>query len=309
MADDGTILTIVVLIVLLVVVVYFELRYLRRKRNQGFDEDVAQDEAYNHILATKAASEAVSRQGKATYKADALLLRAEVEFKSGDYVKAEETVKAAKDALAQSVDKLLAPPPMREREKEPEAEQETVHAIKKLPKDYLEAKFMISKAADDVAEAQKEGRDVVEATKLLEGARAAFASEDYTMALKKSLNSSKWIGQKLPEEAPSKEAATETRTIIAEKPHLLEQLAERRCSCGNILSTDDNFCRRCGAKIPRPYDCPGCGDRVEPDDQFCRRCGKTLKDTRPCPGCGAALKPDATSCYACGASVPSQGNI
>jgi predicted lipid-binding transport protein (Tim44 family) len=309
MADDGTILTIVVLIIVLVIVVYFELRFLRRKRNQGFDEDIAQDEAYNHILAAKAASEAISRQGKDTYRADAMLMRAEAEFKSGDYVKADETVKAAKDALAQSVDKLLAPPPVRERErdKDPEAETGTVHAVKKLPKDYLEAKFMISKAADDVAEAQREGRDVVEATKLLEGAREAFAAEDYTLALKKSLNSSKWIGQKVPEEKV--EAAVEKKVIVAEKPHLLEPAAEKKCACGNALSTDDNFCRRCGAKVPRAYDCPGCGDRVEADDQFCRRCGRTLKETIPCPGCGAALTPEATSCYACGASVPSQGNI
>lgn len=311
MADDGTILTIVVLIVILVVVVYFELRFIRRKRDQGLDEGVAQDEAYNHILAAKAASEAISRQGKATYRADALLVRAEAEFKAGDYVKADETVKAAKDALAQSVDKLLAPPPVPERENEKKyvTEPETVHAVKKLPKDYLEAKFMISKAADDVAEAQKEGRDVVEATKLLEGSRAAFASEDYTMALKRSLNASKWIGQKLPEQETSAEVVTEAKTIVAEKPYLLEQAAEKKCRCGNTLSTDDNFCRRCGAKVPRHYDCPGCGDRVEPDDQFCRRCGRTLKETMPCPGCGAALTPDATSCYACGASVPSQGNI
>lgn len=307
MADDGTILTIAGLMIALAVVVYFELRFMRRKRNQSFDEDIARDEAYNHILAAKAASEAISRQGKDTYRADALLLRAENEYKSGDHRKADETVNAAKDLLAQSVDKLLVPP-IKDREKDdgPDVNPETVHAVKKLPKDYLEAKFMISKAADDVAAAKDEGRDVVEATKLLEGARSAFATEDYSLALKKSINASKWIGQKLPQEAPAVEG---TKTIITEKPHLLEPTAERKCSCGNALATDDNFCRRCGDKVPKPYDCPGCGDRVEPDDQFCRRCGKTLKITRPCPGCGAALTPDATSCYACGASVPSQGNI
>jgi ribosomal protein L40E len=308
MANEDSIVYIAVLTVVLAVVVYFELRFLRRKRDRNIDEDIAEDSAFNHILAAKAASESISRQGKDTSRADALLLRAEGEFKSGDYRKADETVNAAKDSLAQAREKLLATAAVSEAEDQTDGatNQESVHAVKKLPKDYLEAKFMISKAGDDIASAQREGRDVVEATKMLDEARAAFEADDYTLALKKSINSQKWIGQKLPE-APVPEEAP--KTIIAEKPHYLEPAAESKCACGNALSTDDNFCRRCGAKVPRPYDCPGCGDRVEPDDQFCRRCGRTLKETRPCGKCGAALPPEAESCYACGASVDKQAKV
>jgi hypothetical protein len=312
MATGDSIVYIGILSVALIIVVYIELRYIRKRWKKDYDEDIVEDEAYNHILSTKAASESISRQGKDTSRADALLLRAEMEFKSGDYRKADETVKAARDSLAQSRDKLLAMADSQERE--PEAEevaQESVHAVKKLPKDFLEAKFMISKAEDDIAAAQKEGRDVVEATKMLDEAKNAFSADDYTLALKKALNSQKWIGQKVPQAEeplePLKAGAGEA--VVAEKPHYLESPAAKKCKCGNTLATDDNFCRRCGEKVPRAYDCPGCGDRVEPEDQFCRRCGRTLKETRPCAGCGAALQMDATTCYACGASVPPQAKV
>jgi ribosomal protein L40E len=301
MANGDSIVYIGILSVVLIIVIYFELRIMRKRFKRDYEEDIAEDSTYNHILATKAASEAVARQGRDTSRADALLLKAEVEFKNGDYRKADDTVNAAKDSLAQAREKLLAMAEAPEAPDEGAQEQESVHAVKKLPKDYLEAKFMISKAGDEIDSAQKEGRDVVEATKMLEEARTAFAADDYTLALKKSINSQKWIGQKLPDTVPA--PAEVSKTIVAEKPHYLEQAAEQKCKCGNVLSPDDNFCRRCGAKVPRPYDCPGCGDRVEPDDQFCRRCGKTLKETKPCGSCGAALPPDAESCYACGASV------
>jgi hypothetical protein len=306
MVSEEALIYIGALGVALVIVVYIELRIIRKRRSNDFDEEIAQDTAYNHILAAKAASESLSRQGKDTSRADALLMRAEVEFRSGDFMKADDTVKTARESLSQSQDKLLSMPAAEPDDETEVAQPESVHAVKKLPKDYLEAKFMISKAAADVETAQKEGREVVEATKLLDGAREAFAADDYTLALKKSINAQKWIGQKVPDAEPE---GPPNETVIAEKPHYMAKMAEGKCACGNGLSPDDNFCRRCGAKVPKPYDCPQCAERVEPEDQFCRHCGKTLKETTPCPRCGAALGPGSSSCYACGASVGSQAKV
>lgn len=54
--------------------------------------------------------------------------------------------------------------------------------------------------------------------------------------------------------------------------HALE--VEKRCSCGNVLTADSHFCRKCGRQCREvEHRCP-CGHAFLPDSHFCRKCGR-----------------------------------
>jgi predicted amidophosphoribosyltransferase len=56
---------------------------------------------------------------------------------------------------------------------------------------------------------------------------------------------------------------------------------------------------------PRPTICPNCGEQISGDDQFCGRCGKKIPPAVPlCPKCGAEFQTGNKFCGECGQNLP-----
>ena len=59
-------------------------------------------------------------------------------------------------------------------------------------------------------------------------------------------------------------------------------------NCNQPLTSDSQFCNKCGAKIPQkpislPTACPSCGGALKPGDKFCSKCGTMVNIPPPPP--------------------------
>src|SRR6266550_2002932 len=137
---------------------------------------------------------------------------------------------------------------------------------KEVPPNFPQSKFSIQVAGGAIEQARSSGRDVVQATELLEAAKGRFDAKDYDGALTMARLSARSAEGKKVEmpAAPSKRAPT---TAI---------VSNRACpSCGAPLRADDVFCRKCGTRLV-PSSCPSCGASLLADDSFCPKCGKPV---------------------------------
>lgn len=50
-------------------------------------------------------------------------------------------------------------------------------------------------------------------------------------------------------------------------------------NCKSMVSSQDEFCSKCGVKLPGLIVCPNCGATVNHNDTFCQKCGVNLKNT------------------------------
>lgn len=55
-----------------------------------------------------------------------------------------------------------------------------------------------------------------------------------------------------------------------------------KCSCGNLVDANANFCNACGKALTSKIDCPQCGQEVQPG-HFCKKCGGVLNEVRQAP--------------------------
>src|SRR2546425_512001 len=113
-----------------------------------------------------------------------------------------------------------------------------------------------------VEQGRVNGRDVSQATELLETAKTRFDAKDYASALS--------IAQQ------SKRAAAGEHinvSIPVPAPPAMATPGGRLCpSCGSSLAPDDMFCRKCGRRLAAAA-CGSCGARLLSQDAFCPKCG------------------------------------
>ncbi|MEM4293428.1 MAG: zinc ribbon domain-containing protein [Thermoplasmata archaeon] len=164
----------------------------------------------------------------------------------------------------------------------PEEEMSTEALIKKkMPKDYLPAKFEIGVAETKIKEAECAGRNTEMAKKHLAEARTHFEAGRYTEALGFAVKAKKALGVGAEEHIPLEEKAEAVEVAPEEEAQVIEVTVESGkdlcLSCGNRIKPGDKFCRKCGTKIQVEVYCTKCGTKAEPDDLFCGSCGTKLR--------------------------------
>jgi hypothetical protein len=162
-------------------------------------------------------------------------------------------------------------------------------AAKKLPKNFLEARFMLTSLQNDLDGASSEKRATPEGKEATEWARqsqAAFDRKDYDDSLRLALRGRRRFGGAglstisvgpgtVVAATPPEPSATALRSSApqgAGSPAVVESLCPR---CGKSNNAGDKFCRGCGAPLTVPK-CPRCQRPTEPDDKFCHACGSPL---------------------------------
>lgn len=272
MADDAVTVAVVLLLVSLGIATFLETRYLRKKmknrrvRTAKHDNEI-QDNAHNAIITTKAIMSSLQRQGIRSEEADAWLQEAQTANARHNYrvamdltAKAKERLLALKAAQASKgdlakLDRLSAGGSTDEMTTKEMLQKE-------IPPNMLQSKFSIEVAGTAVEQGRLTGRDVTQATELLEAAKTRFDAKDYTAALSiarqsKRAAAGEHIDMSVPVPASPSTSAS----------------AGRPCpSCGASLAADDMFCRKCGKRV-EPAACASCGASLLPDDAFCPKCG------------------------------------
>jgi hypothetical protein len=272
---------ILIILIILSVVTYFEIKFLRRRRLERVEAKIKVDDVYNQIVTARAVSKAMKGQGKNTKAADLMILEADTAFSRGSYSEAKAAVEQAKSYLRDA--KIENPP-----QSEPMAKQQEVkpqepkivplHETKKLPKNYLESKFMISSVWDQIETASRDGIDTTAARDNLRAAEAAFAQEDYSEALKNALKSKKILESGVTDMGDGPKP-TEVASIEKVPSALVVPANMSKCEkCSMELDPGDMFCSKCGAKVARDIRCPRCANKVKVDDAYCRNCGLPLRN-------------------------------
>lgn len=286
--DTTTLIIIfVLLIVCLAALTYIELRYLRKaakgRRIRAAQSADLPDRAHNAILTSKAISQNLGASGVASAQADDLVREAEMAYRSQDYRVVIDLTDRAKSIMKGEKARQDKMGDLSRLKKSADAGSETTtkeQLQKKLPPNYMQARFTISLAEERIQVARSAGRDTAQAEGLLRTARTTFDSKDYDGALKLAVRYRRLAdGEAVPE--PTATVAAPPGTAVGPPPGSAgvpppgtPAPPVRKCaSCGADLKADDGFCRKCGVKVERPTTCGKCGADLMGDDAFCRKCG------------------------------------
>ncbi len=271
------------IVIIVIIIIYFELRFLRRKRMAKVDTAGIADEAYNAVITTKAIASAMERSGIRSLEARELIRRAEAARASGDSRAALEHLASAKEILMQEkkrhqeIGDLVKLPKTVTAPAVPE-ETTKEKLQKELPKNYLQAKFMLGFAQKAIDERVSEGGEVSEATRLLAIAQKEFDGKDYDASLKHGVQARRGAEELIIEIKDTRSVTPRTVTTpgTVVTPEVEISVSTLRCrSCGADLKIDDTFCRKCGVKAELAV-CPSCGTKPMAGDAFCRKCGVAL---------------------------------
>src|SRR2546422_494018 len=113
-----------------------------------------------------------------------------------------------------------------------------------------------------VEQSRVNGRDVSQATELLEAAKTRFDAKDYAAALSIAQQSKR---------AAAGEHVDVSIPVVA--PPATSTPGGRPCpSCGASLAADDMFCRKCGKRVAASA-CGSCSASLRSEDAFCPKCG------------------------------------
>ena len=287
LADPMFYLTLIVLVIL-GLVTYYELKFMKRKRLERDSAQAQVDDIYNQIVTTRAVSRALKDQGRNTKEADMAILEADTAFSRRNYVDAKAAVERGKDLLVKArnepapmpqLESLSPEAPEEERKEERKEEvcELPFQEAKKMPKNFMESKFMICSVKDETEAAQRAGKDVSMARHSLRQADEAFALEQYTDALKHALRAKKSLEPK--EEPPSGPTVVKEVGSVEKIPSAMVVKAHAsKCSkCSTELDLGDMFCAKCGTRVERDIRCPRCANKVSVEDAYCRKCGLPLR--------------------------------
>lgn len=251
MADDMTV-AVLLLIVALGAATFLETRYLRKKMKNrrvraAKRDDEMEDEAHNAIMTSKAIMSTLERQGIRSAEAAALLREAQMANARHNYRVAMDLTGKANERLlslklAQASKGELAK--LDQLSRTASGDEPTTKELlqKEIPPNLMQSKFSIELAGTAVEHGNLAGRDVSQATQLLETAKARFDAKDYAGALSiarqaKRLADGEAVDVSIPPPAAAPMAATSNG---------------RTCpSCGSSLQLDDAFCRKCGTPVSR----------------------------------------------------------
>ncbi|TLZ69362.1 MAG: zinc ribbon domain-containing protein, partial [Methanobacteriota archaeon] len=122
----------------------------------------------------------------------------------------------------------------------------------------MQSKFSIEVATTSIGAAGAAGRDVGQATQLLEAAKTRFEAKDYSGSLALARQSKR----------AAEGGSVDVSTALAAPP--TPPHATTACpNCGASLQGDDAFCRKCGTRLVASA-CASCGASLLADDAFCR---------------------------------------
>ena len=271
--ENDVAIAIVLFVIAIVGVAILEMRFLR-KRMKGRRVRAAKrdsellDEAHNAIVTTKAILSTMERQGIRSEEASAWLREAEMAYARRNYRVAVDLTGRAKDRLLS----LKAAPASRGDL----AKLETLAAVggseelttkeliqKEFPPNLLQSKFSVELAGTAIEQGRLAGRDVAQASQLLEAAKVRFDGKDYTAALTIARQSKRAADGERVDVSVVTEPMMAPAAVVESRP----------CpSCGASLQADDVFCRKCGTQLV-PSACGSCGASLLADDSFCRKCG------------------------------------
>lgn len=276
MADLGSdqVTIAIVLAALAVVVGFFELRFLRKRmknrriRTAKTDDDL-EDQAHNAVVTTKAILSAMERQGIRSEEASGWLREADMAASRQNYRVAIDLTARAKDRLLKLKAEQASKGDLAKLDRLAvgggQDEITTKELIQKeFPPNLMQSKFSIEVAGTAIDADGAAGRDVAQATQLLEAARSRFDAKDYTAALALARQSKRVAdGQSGGKPVPIAPAPVPAGLATP----------DRVCpTCGASLQSDDVFCGKCGTRLV-PTTCSSCGASLLPDDAFCRKCG------------------------------------
>lgn len=257
-----------------------EMRLIRREKGESLAE-----KAHNMIITTESISATLANQGVGTFEANGILKEAKGFNSRGDYSSAIERAEAAKLALLRakregSMSAVNEPRAsdlpltkddsvdLRSRS-EPESLPEPMHTenvgLDKLPKNFMQAKFMLSTIRDQL---KQKDIDDGEAHSLFQKAEGYFDNEEYSKALSTAIKAERLLDSETLDLIAEEEKKEDVEEVIVE---------DLVCpGCETEVTNDDAFCRKCGEKLEFQTVCPGCDADIAPGDQFCRKCGQDL---------------------------------
>src|SRR5213083_115139 len=197
MADpltDPVIITVVIAgVALAIVVAYFEMKFIHKKMKNRRVRAAKQDsnlpdEAHNAIVTAKAIAATLERQGVRSHEVTSWIQEAETAYQRGNY-------RVTKDLIGKAKERLLALKSV-QASKGDIAKLEQLSTVggsdevttkeiltKEVPPNFPQSKFSILVAGSAIEQARSSGRDVVQATELLEAAKGRFDAKDYDGAL------------------------------------------------------------------------------------------------------------------------------
>lgn len=277
MALDDSVRTVllVAMVVALIAVVLVELRMLRtRRRRRTAVEDELPDRAHNSLLTTKAIAETLGRGGVRSPRADDAIREADRALRMRNHRVAIELADKARAILREAklryersgnLEKVEEIGPKRNPAEGVTTKEKLT---KDVPPNYLQSRFSIRLAREEIDAAKARGRDIGEAERDLAEANDAFEAKEYDVALRKAVRARRMLESPDP---PS--------DVAQPVPSAADN--ETCTNCGATIEFDDAFCRKCGAKLEWSNACPSCGAEVAEDDAFCRKCGTTLATEKP----------------------------
>lgn len=162
-------------------------------------------------------------------------------------------------------------------------------AARKLPKNFMESRFMLTSLQNDLSsatDAQRSTPEGKEAQDWAQKSQAAFDRKDYDESLRLALRgrrrfggagmSTISVGPGTVVDAPPSEASPSAQRSSAPVGAVASPSDSTTCArCGRSNNAGDRFCRGCGAPMAQAK-CPRCGRPAEPDDKFCHGCGSPL---------------------------------
>ena len=297
-----------ILSVVLLILYLWNRSRLKRGRDLAEAEErrYAEDRAHNQIQLTSAAADRAQREGVDVSRVRELLREAEDRVKGRDFDRALGLARAAQQHLGLMREKSrpladMHPSPdgqtpgssevgsplpptrymaaaARALPEEPTNDvEEPVRPapISKIPKNRLEAQFMLRLLEEEIEKARRTSPpkpEVDGAAEVKRQAEAAFGKTDYTEALRLSLKGRRQLGARL-------ETLPLTKSSIPQGPAatgISEVEGGEKCpTCGRPNGPEDRFCRGCGTVL-KGAKCPRCGATVTPQDQFCGSCGAPI---------------------------------
>jgi len=272
-ANGDQTIVIVGMVIALSVLLLFELRFMRGRRRRREAKANLPDQAHNALLTTKAIGAALARGGVRSPQAEELIGEADAAYRERNYRVALELADRAKEVLR--IAKL------RQQKRGDVAKLEEIatkqaastdvtekeRLMKELPPNYMQSKFSMGLAGDDIAAAKARGQSTAEAERFLSDAQTSFDGQDYEMALKHAVRARRALESPAPGAAPAVPPAAPAPTAAN---------ARACASCGAPVAADDTFCRKCGVAVPKPRTCASCRAPVADDDAFCRKCGTAV---------------------------------
>lgn len=282
MADSSTIL-IGALALGMVIVIFAEVLWIRNRRMKkrlasgvtgGKGKSSLRDEAHNALITGRAIARTLERGGGPMPGTWSQLEEAQLAYDRGNHRvcidlvdRAKESMKAERLAMEKRGDLAKLESSVSPPSKDEVLTKEFI--AKELPENFIQAKFSLNLARENLEECRNKAMDTEAAALVLQDAEQAFESKDYTTALKLAVRCKNLLG----------DAESGLKTIPPEEEviEITEEQLKFRCQgCGELLMEGDSFCRKCGAKVPKAVECEKCNKEAEMDDKFCRGCGSEL---------------------------------